>query len=100
MNYQVFLITEGVHKEGDWLYIPLHEIDKFVTKTTMGAFNLDRDDLWGKDLPFNYQSYYFKCSIKWRTEDNGFACALMCDNRLIGVVWLSDQFINRFNRPD
>jgi hypothetical protein len=54
----------------------------------------------GQKLPFKYQSYHCKCIIEWSTENNGFACALMCGDILIGAVWLINQLINRYNRPE
>jgi hypothetical protein len=81
-------------------YIPLCEIDKFVAKTTQGVYNKDRDELWSNKLPFNYNRYYVECKVSWLTEDGGYACILLASKLLFGVVWFSQHFIDRFNKPE
>jgi hypothetical protein len=81
-------------------YFPLCEIDKFVAKTTQGVYNKDRDELWSNKLPFNYNRYYVECKCSWLTEDGGYACILLASKCLFGVVWFSQHFIDRFNKPE
>jgi hypothetical protein len=81
-------------------YIPLNEIDKFVAKSTMGVYNLDRDELWAKTLPIHYNSYYVELKVYWLTDDCGYACGFMDQTTFFGFAWFPQVFVERYNKPE